>query len=120
MTLISQSFTATGAPDTTDLLLNSVHRLAPVDREVTGAGLQASNTQLYVDLFASDVLIGRFHGQTAVTGVQTTFPVDALVPQGAELRAIVGGQPGTAIGGIIYIQIDDVVDEIPMELAGMI
>lgn len=112
MTLIAQPSGTTVAVND-DLLINSVHRLSSEDREISGAGYQNAGTGypgiVFVDLFASDVLIGRFYAQSAVSGVQTLFPVDAFLPSGTELRGIVGGTiPGSQIGGVLYIQIDEV------------
>lgn len=110
MTLIAQSTAASDAPLQTDLLVNSVHRLQGYDRVITGAILGGSTAvgDTKVALFVSDVQVAELlniANDSPLTGY-TMFPVDAFVPAGAELRAIVTDAPATnAIN--LYIEIDE-------------
>ena len=83
-------------PLQTDLLRNSVFRLSDIDREVTGAFVQAinstNNNTGRVSLYVSDVLIANIDGQTLPADGLKLFPVDAVIPGGSELRAIVEEQ----------------------------
>lgn len=131
------------APTTnTDLLRNSVHRLSPEDRLITGAYIQvlAQNTangigasaNANVALFVSDVLVADIwaHAHAAVqpnlapaaTGAldnqalvsqpaegYNLYPVEAYVPAGSEIRAIVNSTSLTAADSlsiIVTIQLD--------------
>ena len=111
MTLIVQTTAAAQAPLQTDLLRNSVHRLQGYDRVITGAILGGSTAvgDTQVALFVSDVQVAELvnlqgAGQP-LTGY-AMFPVDAFVPAGSELRALVTKAPtGNPI--TIYIEIDE-------------
>ena len=109
MTLIVQSTAAAQAPLQTDLLRNSVHRLQGYDRVITGAilGGSAATGDTQVALFVSDVQVAELVNlyQQPLSGY-AMFPVDAFVPAGAELRAIVTKAP-TTNPIIIYIEIDE-------------
>lgn len=117
MTLIVQTAAAADAPLQTDLLRNSIHRLASEDREITGAILGGSTAagDTKIQLFVGDVQVAELvnilltgNGAGTLTGY-TLFPIDAIVPGGAELRAIVSDAP-TGNPVTLYIEIDELDD----------
>lgn len=105
----------------TDLLRNSVHRLSPEDRFITGAYMQAISTASQtsmvasVALFVSDILVADlvYDSGTQSSGTLDSgkaegynlFPVESFCPAGSEIRAIVntGSNLDTVI---ITIQLD--------------
>lgn len=109
-----------------DLLASSIHRLSGYDREIVGAWLQQYGTAAIttigaVDLYVSDVNVASLIGvNTGTTGAAGTgdpagglnlIPVDAEVPAGAEIRAIVTTAPAGATNLVISIQIDEDLEE---------
>lgn len=116
MTLITQTVPAETAAQT-DLLRNSVHRLSSLDRMVNGSQfVQTSGTltaNTIVQLFVADVLIGEVVATTqagALSGY-ALYPVDAEVPAGAELRAILQTAIPASSTAILLIEIDELMDD---------
>ncbi len=115
MPLITQQASAAVAVIQYDLLVNSIHRLSSMDREITGAGLtgSAAKGDTQVDLYVSEVNIASLKnsdtGAGGLTGLQL-YPIDADVPAGAELRAVVVEAPASNPITLI-IEIDDVFDD---------
>lgn len=132
------------APTTnTDLLRNSVHRLSPDDRLITGAYIQvlAQNSgggvgpsaNANVALFVSDVLVADIWAHAhagvfpnsfpAATGAldnqflvsmpaegYNLYPVEAYVPAGSEIRAIVNStslSSSDSLSVVVTIQLDE-------------
>ena len=110
MTLIAVSSAAASAPLQTDLLRDSVHRLQGYDRMITGAILGGSSTagDTKIALFVSDVQVAELlnlSNDQPLSGY-AMFPVDAFVPGGAEMRAIVTDAPTTNPINL-YIEVDE-------------
>lgn len=104
MTLITQAAAASEATLQTDLLRNSVHRLAGYDRVITGVAFSGSDAagDAAVEVYVSDVLVGTFYnfkeGSTGSGGPASAYqmyPTDAYVPAGSEIRATVIDAPAT-------------------------
>ena len=113
--MISVSIVGAAAQD--DLLRNSVFRLADEDREITGAYVETQGSSTLtnkgrVSLFIGTELAANLDGQqNAAQGLQL-FPIDAIIPGGAELRAIVDIAPaGGTTTTTVTIQIDELDDE---------
>ena len=110
MTLIAVSAAAADAPLQTDLLRDSVHRLQGYDRMITGAIMGGSSAvgDTKIALFVSDVQVAELlnlSNDQPLSGY-TMFPVDAFVPAGAEMRAIVTDAP-SANPVNLYIEVDE-------------
>jgi len=109
MTLIAQTSAASDAPLQTDLLRNSVHRLQGVPRMITGAALggSAAAGDTKVAIFVSDMQVAEIVNlsDAAPSGYQM-FPVDAFVPSGSEIRAIITDAPSTN-PITLYLEVDE-------------
>lgn len=121
MTIISekQAWTAGSIPTTAqvgaDLLINSIHRLQGYDRDLEGLGLAAlaEAGSGALQFFVGDVLVATLYAQgtTAPQGYELV-PVDAVVPAGSELRAIVREAfSASSTGVILVIEIYDAEDD---------
>ena len=116
--LIQQTSTYAQATNQTDLLRNSVFRLSDMDREITGFYFYqdtgaATDTPGEVALYVSDVLVATMEASTnAPQGLQL-FPVDADVPGGSEMRAIITSPPSGNSAGMVQvtIQVDEIMDD---------
>ena len=113
-TVINIKAAAAEATAQTDLLRNSIHRLSNNDRVVVYAGLgggsAAGDTE--VELYVGDISVATLLNlaTTPITGYQA-LPVDAYLPAGVELRAIVRTAVPSGQTGYLFLELDDVYAE---------
>ncbi len=111
------------APVNYDLLNSSIHRLSGYDREITGGWLYymgGTNTVAgQVDVYVSDVNVATLIGASTVAGGLNLIPIDADVPAGSEIRAIVTTATTGSTSIVMTLQIDELDDEMDYEQMGM-
>lgn len=124
MTFITESLAAASATLGTDLLRDSVHRLASEDRIITGAQFTGSAAagDCAVEIYVSDVLVATLYGLKTggPASAYEMVPIDAYVPGGAEVRAIVIDEPGTNPVFLVMEIDEDLEDEEIDPFAGMV
>lgn len=117
-TVITQIASTTEAAQAQlDLLRNSIHRLAGSDRIINGAAIAGGSAAgaILVEIYVGDVNVATLANQSTTLQVPRgyeLYPLEAVVPGGAELRAIIAKpDAGTAVGLVLVIELDDLDDE---------